>query len=587
MGAVYRARDLHFPNVEKRVAVKEMINQARDPVVRDTIVRNFEREANLLATLNHSAIPRIYDYFTQNERSYLIEEYIEGKDLEAILMETPGFLPEKQVVGWSIELCDVLDYLHNHKPDPLIFRDIKPSNIMINQHQHVVLVDFGIAKPFQSGQKGTIIGTEGYSPPEQYRGEATQLADIYALGATLHHVLTRKDPGLEAPFSFSERPIRQINANVSFELETVINKAINYNPEDRFQSAMEMKEALLNIARGSGSIPKNLKPGMDNDHIVDSANVLWSFECEDEIRGTPTVNADTVYIGSYDNNIYALNAVTGEFVWKYAAEGGIVGKPLVYEGNVYVGSEDKRLHVFNARSGKVNWLYYSDGPIRSSPRLAEGHIFFGSDDGYLHAVNAITGRRAWKVEAGSPVRSTPLIQNDLIYFGCEGGDFYCVDLSGAIRWRFRAKRGITASAAYAQGIVFVGSIDWMLYALDANTGWSTWRYRLNKSTISTPCIAENFIFTGAADGNISCLDIRTTKEVWHFTTDHQVTGSPMVYKDSLFCGSVDGNLYSLDYRTGRLRWKFNTNGPITGTPAFGNDAVYIGSTDHCIYALEA
>lgn len=587
MGAVYRARDLHFPNVEKRVAVKEMINQARDPVVRDTIVRNFEREANLLATLNHSAIPRIYDYFTQNERSYLIEEYIEGKDLEAILMETPGFLPEKQVVGWSIELCDVLDYLHNHKPDPLIFRDIKPSNIMINQHQHVVLVDFGIAKPFQSGQKGTIIGTEGYSPPEQYRGEATQLADIYALGATLHHVLTRKDPGLEAPFSFSERPIRQINANVSFELETVINKAINYNPEDRFQSAMEMKEALLNIARGSGSIPKNLKPGMDNDHIVDSANVLWSFECEDEIRGTPTVNADTVYIGSYDNNVYALNAVTGEFVWKYAAEGGIVGKPLVYEGNVYVGSEDKRLHVFNARSGKVNWLYYSDGPIRSSPRLAEGHIFFGSDDGYLHAVNAITGRRAWKVEAGSPVRSTPLIQNDLIYFGCEGGDFYCVDLSGAIRWRFRAKRGITASAAYAQGIVFVGSIDWMLYALDANTGWSTWRYRLNKSTISTPCIAENFIFTGAADGNISCLDIRTTKEVWHFTTDHQVTGSPMVYKDSLFCGSVDGNLYSLDYRTGRLRWKFNTNGPITGTPAFGNDAVYIGSTDHCIYALEA
>ncbi|MGE5223937.1 MAG: PQQ-binding-like beta-propeller repeat protein [Omnitrophica WOR_2 bacterium] len=587
MGAVYRARDLHFPNVEKRVAVKEMINQARDPAVRDTIVRNFEREADLLATLNHSAIPRIYDYFTQNERSYLIEEYVDGKDLEAILMDQTGFFPEKQVVGWAIELCDVLDYLHNHKPDPVIFRDIKPSNIMINQHQHVVLVDFGIAKPFQSGQRGTMIGTEGYSPPEQYRGEATQLADIYALGATLHHLLTRKDPQLEAPFSFSERPIRQINANVSPELETVINKAISYNPEDRYQSAIEMKEALLNIARGSGSLPNAFKPGLINHPMVEAANVLWSFECEDEIRGTPTTNAEAVYVGSYDNNIYALNAMTGEFLWKYPTEGGIVSKPLVHEGNVYVGSEDKHLHVVSARSGKLNWLYYSDGPIRSSPRLAEGHIFFGSDDGYLHAVNAITGRRAWRAEAGAPVRSTPLVQNDLIYFGCESAEFYCLDLSGAVRWRFRAKRGITGSAAYAEGLVFIGSMDWMLYALDANTGWATWRYRLNKSTISTPCIAENLIFTGAADGSIYCLDIRTTKEIWRYSTDHQVTGSPVVYKDSLYCGSVDGNLYCLDYRTGRLRWKFNTNGPITGTPAFGDDTVYIGSTDHNLYALEA
>ncbi len=94
MGAVYRARDLHFPNVVKQVAVKEMVNQARDPLVRETIVRNFEREANILATLDHPAIPRIYDYFTHNERSYLIIEYIDGKDLEALLNEGQGFFTE-------------------------------------------------------------------------------------------------------------------------------------------------------------------------------------------------------------------------------------------------------------------------------------------------------------------------------------------------------------------------------------------------------------------------------------------------------------------------------------------------------------
>ena len=105
--------------------------------------------------------------------------------MEAILKGRPDFIPEDQVIGWAIELCDVLEFLHNHKPEPIIFRDIKPSNIMINAQNRVVLVDFGIAKVFTTGQKGTMIGTEGYSPPEQYRGDATPLADIYAMGATL------------------------------------------------------------------------------------------------------------------------------------------------------------------------------------------------------------------------------------------------------------------------------------------------------------------------------------------------------------------------------------------------------------------
>ena len=151
----------------------------------------------MLATLNHPCIPRIYDYFTQDDRSYLVLEFIHGKDLEAIIADNNGFLAEEQVLGWGLALCDVLAFLHSHKPDPIIFRDMKPSNVMINHNGELILVDFGIAKAFQVGSKGTMIGTEGYSPPEQYRGEATPLADVYSLGATLHHALTRRDPRLE------------------------------------------------------------------------------------------------------------------------------------------------------------------------------------------------------------------------------------------------------------------------------------------------------------------------------------------------------------------------------------------------------
>lgn len=585
MGAVYSARDLHFPNVVKKVAVKEMINMARDPVVHSTIVRNFEREANILATLSHPAIPRVYDYFSHNERSYLIMEFVEGKDLEVILNESQGFTPEAQVVGWAIELCDVLEYLHNNKPEPIIFRDMKPSNVMINNHGHITLVDFGIAKTFQTGQKGTMIGTEGYSPPEQYKGDATPLADIYALGATMHHLLTRRDPRLEPPFSFGERMIRSINPSISPELEILVNTALQYNPADRFQSAVTMKEALLNAARKTGLLPQ-INPGSASVKLGSTTTkALWKFACEDEIRGSPIIHDGVLYIGAYDNNLYALQAGSGEFVWKYATEGGIVSRPVHLDGNIYFGSEDKRLHVVSARSGKVVWTYFTNGAVRSSPHIAEGHVFIGSDDSYLHAVNALSGRRSWRLDAGAPVRSTPLLHGDRIFFGAESGDFFCVDLSGTIKWRFKAKRAITSSPIYHDGVLFFGSVDAILYAVDSHNGYVLWRFRMSKATISTPCMIENYIFTGSIDNGIYCIDVNSAKEVWRYQTDGQVTGSPIIYKDSLYCGSVDGNLYCLEYRSGRLRWKFPTKRPITGTPVVDNDILYIGSTDHHVYAI--
>jgi serine/threonine protein kinase len=145
MSSVYKGRDLHFPNVTKLVAIKEMVNLVADQNMYEMVVRNFEREADLLATLSHPAIPTIYDNFTHKNRSYLVMEFIDGQDLEEILGDMDDFIPEDRVVGWAIELCDVLHYLHNHQPQPIIFRDIKPSNVMIDQHNHIRLIDFGIA----------------------------------------------------------------------------------------------------------------------------------------------------------------------------------------------------------------------------------------------------------------------------------------------------------------------------------------------------------------------------------------------------------------------------------------------------------
>jgi outer membrane protein assembly factor BamB/tRNA A-37 threonylcarbamoyl transferase component Bud32 len=586
MGAVYRARDLHFPNVTKWVAVKEMINPSHDPTMREVMVQNFEREANILATLSHPSIPRIYDFFTHAQRSYLVEEFIYGEDLEAILRKSPQFLPEEQVITWAIELCDVLNFLHTHKPEPIIFRDMKPSNIMINQYNHVVLVDFGIAKAFRVGQRGTMMGTEGYSPPEQYRGEGSPLVDIYALGATLHHVLSRCNPQHEPPFTFAERPIRKYNEDISPDLEAVVNKALQYLPEDRFLSAGEMKDALTAAQnRYSAGSPAILPGGSSAVSAPGTVRPLWVFECEDEIRGSAGFNAGVVYFGALDNNLYALDGSAGKMMWKYPTRGGIVSKPAFLESFVYFGSEDGYLHVVSALSGRMVWTYRTGGPVRSSPRLTEEYLFIGSDDGHLHTVSINSGRKLWSFEVGGPIRSSASSESNLVYFGSETGDFFCLDLLGGQKWHYRTKRPITSSPLIYDGMVYFGSMDGTFYAFDARMGWEIWRYRLGKGTISSPCLKDRFVYTGSIDGKIYCLDITNGREIWTFQTEHQVTGSPEVVEDKLLCGSVDGSIYCLDFKTGRLRWKFQTKGPITGSPLVSDGVVYIGSTDHCVYAL--
>ncbi|NIM92664.1 MAG: PQQ-binding-like beta-propeller repeat protein [Anaerolineales bacterium] len=584
MSSVYKGRDLHFPNVTKLAAVKEMVNMAADPTMYEMVVRNFEREADLLATLSHPAIPRIYDYFTQDDSSFLVMEFIEGTDLEALLRESEDFIPQDQVVNWAIELCDVLAYLHSHQPQPVIFRDMKPSNVMVDHHGHIRLIDFGIARVFQPGQKGTMIGTEGYSPPEQYRGEASPQGDIYALGATLHHLLTRRDPRAEPPFSFAERPIREINPAVSPELEAVINGALAYEPRDRYPNADAMKQALILAAKNTGVLSSGATAAVkrSSDPQVEE---LWSFEVEDEIRGTPVVSEDMVYIGCYDNNLYALDAKSGKFIWKFATEGGIPTTPAIQDEMIYFGSEDCRLYALTTQRGDHIWTYYSEGPIRSSPRLSEGHIFVGSDDAHLHVVNMMSGNRAWRAEAVAAVRSSPIVSDERVYFGCESGDFYSVDFRGELKWRFKAKRALTSSPILVDGLIYVGCMDWTLYALEAEGGWQVWRFRMGRPSISTPAYSEGRIITGSADGNIYAIDARTSHEFWRFSTEHQVTGSPIIYEDSVYCGSVDGSMYCLDIRSGRMRWRFRTGGPITGSPAITDNVLYFGSTDHRIYAL--
>lgn len=585
MGAVYKAQDLRFANVTRVCAVKEMINTATDPQVRQMIVHNFEREASILATLSHPAIPQVYDFFTEGARSYLALEFINGKDLEAILSETEGFISEIQVIDWAIQLCDVLMYLHSHKPRPIIFRDLKPSNIMLDDHNRIRLVDFGIAKLFQSGERGTMIGTEGYSPPEQYRGMAEPRNDVYSLGATLHHLLSKQDPRLEPPFSFHERPIHKTNPTVSRELTEIVEKALMYDVNQRWGSADEMKRALLTLpgARGiAGGAPKETAA-----FSAGSVKPLWRFACEDEIRVAVAVSEGVVYVPSYDHNVYALEASSGKFMWKYATEGGIASTPWVMEDLVVFGSTDTVVYAVEARTGRLVWTAPTKGKIFSSPYGEFGHLFIGSDDSNLYAIHGPSGRIAWTYHADGQVRTRPVLQENLIFFACQMGMVYALGLNRELKWRFHARRGFLAAPTLGKGLVLIGSLDWNLYALDLRSGWTAWRYHTGGSIVSTAAVAENLVLFGSADNFIYALDTAEGRLVWRYQTEGQVTGSPAVYGENVYIGGVDGSLYCLEVRTGKLRWRYQMGGAITGAPVIEDGVLYIGSNDRYIYAIPA
>jgi serine/threonine-protein kinase len=251
MGAVYRAGDRRLSTVTW--AVKEMSQSAiSGPLERQQARDAFRHEAEMLAALNHPNLPRVTDHFEQDGKAYLVMEYVPGETLLSFLMREG--LPQHQarVFEWARQLCDALDYLHTQSP-PIIFRDLKPGNIMLTPNSQVKLIDFGIARLFKPGQaKDTqAFGTIGYSAPEQYgKGQTDARSDVYSLGVLLHQLLTGYDP-TETPFRLP--PAGQINPKLPQQLSDAIAAATNSDPARRFASIAAFRAALFGMSGQSAT----------------------------------------------------------------------------------------------------------------------------------------------------------------------------------------------------------------------------------------------------------------------------------------------------------------------------------------------
>ena len=235
MGKAYLARNSKLGTLW---AIKMVRKDPASPV-------DFLAEPNIMKKLNHPSLPRIFDIIEDADNIYIVLDFIDGVSLDKELEEHTKF-SEEMVVEWAKTLCDVYIYLHEHKPNPIIYRDMKPSNLMKTPEGTVKLIDFGIAREYKVDAKSDtlLLGTKGYAAPEQEGlAQTDERSDIYSLGVTLYHLLT----GISPREALGFKPLRQIDPQFSEGLEIIIRKCVMPDPKDRYQSARSLLNDLNQI----------------------------------------------------------------------------------------------------------------------------------------------------------------------------------------------------------------------------------------------------------------------------------------------------------------------------------------------------
>lgn len=268
MSKVYLAMDRRL---NKSWAVKEIEKNAKDKN-NEIVVQSAIAEANMIKQFDHPAIVRIVDIIDNGNVIYIVEDFVEGETLDA-LVEADGAQPEELVVDWAKQVCEAFDYLHTRTP-PIIYRDMKPANVMLTPEGRIRVIDFGIAREYKEHnlKDTTSLGTRGYAPPEQFGGKTDARSDIYSLGVTMFHLITGQDPCIGTT---EIKPVRQINPALSEGIETIIQKCIQHDPANRYQSCMELLYDLEHISEIGAAYRKKQKNKLKTFIAAATATVLF------------------------------------------------------------------------------------------------------------------------------------------------------------------------------------------------------------------------------------------------------------------------------------------------------------------------
>jgi len=339
----------------------------------------------------------------------------------------------------------------------------------------------------------------------------------------------------------------------------------------------------------------------------------WRFPTGGSVNGSPIVDGDTVYAGSGDGRLYAIDLWTGSQRWSFDAGSPISSTPAITGNSIFFATRDGRLMAVDTATHTARWQHPTgkDQPLPwghesfddyiGSPVLIGTLVIFGAGDGNVYALDTATGKVKWTAPTGERIRATPAVANGAVFIGTAGGKVYRFTLaSGHREWVYATqgasfasgefgydRRTVQSSAAVANGIVYVGARDGKFYAIDESTGTLRWKTDYDLFwVITSPATADGRVYLGSSDGHfVQCLNGQNGNEIWKTDVGTQVWSSPAIAGDLVVAGDNDGHLNAFDRASGRTLWSFSTASAVLSSPFVTHDLVVFGSSDGALYAL--
>jgi outer membrane protein assembly factor BamB len=341
----------------------------------------------------------------------------------------------------------------------------------------------------------------------------------------------------------------------------------------------------------------------------------WTFDTGAPIHSSPTVVDGTVYFGSRDGNIYALDAATGEQLWAFKTGSWVESSPVLVDGVIYCGSNDSYLYALDAETGEKLWSFKVTYAVRSSPAVADGVVYVGCDDYKVYAVDAVTGSELWCGYTEGCVVSSPAVAKGIVLVGSADGLFYSFHAkNGGARLQYDSKSSFYSSPAVKDGVAYLTD-DGSFIAIDimGRNWWQENKIRLYWNTlylygvapkpsspsgflwgiqlgwdirsVSSPSVVGDYAYVGTGT-NLVTINLISHEVVWTFSTNGDVASSPAIAGNVIYVGSEDGCLYAINGTTGEKLWEYTTGDQITSSPAVCDGMVYVGSHDGKLYAFE-
>ncbi len=330
--------------------------------------------------------------------------------------------------------------------------------------------------------------------------------------------------------------------------------------------------------------------GVTGAQLPKTLKLRWSFQAKDAIQSSAAIVDGTVFVGSMDGLLHAIDLATGKPRWQYKTAGPVEeSSPCVHGGVVFVGDLGATLHAIDAASGKALWTFKAQDEIKSSPNWSEDRIYFGSYDQNLYCLSAPTGALIWQYRTDGPVHCTPAIEKGRVYIsGCDENFRAVSALTGKQLFALPLGAYSGASAALLGGYAYVGTFGNEVLGIDLERRRVRWTYKHATRTFpyySSAALTPEYVVVGGRDKMIHCLARATGKERWTFLTRARVESSPLIAGNRVFVGSNDGYLYELDLVTGKKTWEFNAGSAVSASPAAAQGALVIASEDGVVYCF--